>query len=190
MTLATTQERLLTQGGGMRTALKSGVALFGAATLAFALCLGAVTAQEESTSAEDGAPASSAPAETNPVATVPIGANLPTTNGALPSPPLIPAPGQGHAGSSSVSAAPGSQTTGVANAGDHANRERRGDSVPATDTTTSSDADATPVATCADYPTWYDAQLALESSVDPALIASLDPDGNTIACEEVMYPGS
>jgi hypothetical protein len=78
----------------------------------------------------------------------------------------------------------------VANSGDHANRERRGDSAPATDAATSSDADAAPVATCADYPTWYDAQLALESSVDPALIASLDPDGNTIACEEVMYPGS
>ncbi len=130
-----------------------------------------------------------APAETSPVPTVPIGANLPITNGALPSPPLIPAPGQGHAGSSSVSAAPGSQTTGVANSGDHANRERRGDSAPET-TTAGSGADAAPVATCADYPTWYDAQLALESSVDPVLIASLDPDGNTIACEEVMYPGS
>jgi hypothetical protein len=178
----------------MRTIVKSGSALLTAATLAFLLSLGPVTAQESSTSAEDGAPASSAPAETSPAPTVPVGANLAPTNGALPSPPLIPAPGQGRAGSSSVSMSPGTQTTGIANAGGHAPRERRSDNAPASDSaapsdSTTSDSDAAPVATCADYPTWYDAQLALESSVDPALMASLDPDGNTIACEEVMYPG-
>ena len=46
MTLSMTQERLLIQGGAMRTALKSGVALFGAATLVLLLCLGPVTAQD------------------------------------------------------------------------------------------------------------------------------------------------
>lgn len=46
--------------------------------------------------------------------------------------------------------------------------------------------EAPPVPTCADYPSWYDAQLALESTSDPALASSLDPDGNGIACEEVM----
>lgn len=46
--------------------------------------------------------------------------------------------------------------------------------------------EAPPVPTCADYPTWYDAQIALESAADPALAASLDPDGNGIACEEAM----
>jgi len=39
---------------------------------------------------------------------------------------------------------------------------------------------------CAAYPTWYDAQLALESSTDPLLIAALDPDADGIACEDVM----
>jgi hypothetical protein len=46
------------------------------------------------------------------------------------------------------------------------------------------------VQTCADFPTWYDAQLALESSIDPNQQVELDPDGDTIACEEYMYPGS
>lgn len=46
------------------------------------------------------------------------------------------------------------------------------------------EAPATP--TCADYPSWYDAQIALESAGDPALASSLDPDGNGIACEEGM----
>ena len=50
------------------------------------------------------------------------------------------------------------------------------------------ESEAAPVSGCADYPTWYDAQLTLESSVDPAVIGALDPDGDTIACEEVMYP--
>ena len=157
------------------------MALIAAATLVLLLCMVPVKAQDESTSTKDGAPASSAPAETNPAPPVPIGANLAPTNGALPSPPIIPAPGQGHAGSSSVSAAPGTQTTGVANEGDHANHERRSDNAPASDSApdsdsaSGSDSAASSVATCADYPTWYDAQLALESSVDPALTASLDP---------------
>jgi hypothetical protein len=174
----------------MRKIFKPGLVLLTTVTLALLLSLGPVAAQDEATSAEDGAPASSAPAETAPVPTVPVGANLAPTNGALPNPPLIPAPGQGRAGSSTVSMAPGTQTTGIANEGAHSTRERRSDNAPASDSTTTSDADAAPVSTCADYPTWYDAQLALESSVDSALIASLDPDGNTIACEEVMYPGS
>ena len=39
---------------------------------------------------------------------------------------------------------------------------------------------------CADYGSWYDAQVALENSGDPALIDSLDPDYNGIACESGM----
>jgi hypothetical protein len=178
----------------MRLTSKSALALLAMTSLSLMLCLGPVAAQEESTSAEDGAPASSAPAETSPVPTVTVGANLTPPTGALPNPPLIPAPGQGQAGSSTVSMAPGTQTTGIAREGANATRERRPDSAPAdtapADTAPESDSGSAPVATCADYPTWYDAQLALESSVDPDLMASLDPDGNTIACEEVMYPGS
>lgn len=39
---------------------------------------------------------------------------------------------------------------------------------------------------CYDYGSWYDAQLALEESGDPAIAAALDPDGNGIACESAM----
>lgn len=35
------------------------------------------------------------------------------------------------------------------------------------------------------YPSWYDAQLALEA--DASLAPMLDPDGDGIACEEAMY---
>jgi len=42
------------------------------------------------------------------------------------------------------------------------------------------------VPTCVDYDSWYDAQIALENSGDPALIESLDPDYNGIACESGM----
>lgn len=34
------------------------------------------------------------------------------------------------------------------------------------------------------YATWFDAQMAMEK--DPSLAATLDPDGNGIACEEAM----
>ena len=147
-------------------------ALFAALTLCASLCLGSVAAQEESATAEDGASAAEETPEATAVApNVPLGANLtPLT------PPLIPAPGSGQAGSSSVSMAPGTQTTGRAREG--ANAVRAPEAEPA--------ADAVPA--CADYPTWYDAQLALESSTDEHVIGSLDPDGDTIACEDVMYP--
>jgi len=39
---------------------------------------------------------------------------------------------------------------------------------------------------CYDYGSWYDAQIALEDSGDPAIAAALDPDGNGIACEDAM----
>jgi hypothetical protein len=96
--------------------------------------------------------------------------------------------------------APGTQTTGVAREGRNASHERPpAETAPAaapdaapTDTApadaSAAAPDAAPAAGCGDYPTWYDAQLALESSVDPALNAALDPDGDAIACEAVMYP--
>jgi len=47
-----------------------------------------------------------------------------------------------------------------------------------------------PAASCGDFPTWYDAQVAYEAEGgvdgDPALVASLDPDADGIACEEAM----
>jgi hypothetical protein len=46
------------------------------------------------------------------------------------------------------------------------------------------------IADCGSYGSWYDAQLAYEAAgltdADPALVSALDPDGDGIACEEVM----
>jgi hypothetical protein len=85
------------------------------------LCLGSVSAQEESATAEDGAPASEAPGETTSAPNVPLGANLTPPVGLLPpGPAIISAPGSGQPGSSSVSMAPGTQTTGTATTGPNA----------------------------------------------------------------------
>jgi hypothetical protein len=49
-----------------------------------------------------------------------------------------------------------------------------------------SEEEAVYVPGCADYPTWYDAQIALEEATDAALVEALDPDYNGIACETGM----
>lgn len=152
-------------------------------------CAGAVipgdmAAQTESATAEDGAPASEAPAESAPAPNVPLGANLTpplgVNNGIVEG--IAPPSGTGQSGSSTVSMAPGTLTSGTAREGRNAVRAPEGEPAAAP----ASEAPAVP--TCANYPTWYDAQLALESATDAALVSSLDPDGNAIACEEVMYP--
>ena len=90
-------------------------------TVGALLCYGSVSAQTESATAEDGAPASEAPAETSSAPNVPLGANLTPPVGLLPpGPAIISAPGSGQPGSSSVSMAPGTQTTGAANPGPNA----------------------------------------------------------------------
>lgn len=48
------------------------------------------------------------------------------------------------------------------------------------------DGEAVYVPTCADYGSWYDAQVALEESGDAALAESLDPDYNGVACDELQ----
>ncbi|MFM9107122.1 MAG: hypothetical protein ACKOWF_10555 [Chloroflexota bacterium] len=48
------------------------------------------------------------------------------------------------------------------------------------------DGEAVYVPTCADYGSWYDAQVALEESGDPALAESLDPDYNGVACDDMQ----
>lgn len=155
-------------------------ALIAGAALGMSLFVGAVSAQTESATAEDGKSAEEAPTAPS----VPVGANLTPPVGLPPGPPLIHPAGTGQSGSSSVSMAPGTLTSGTAREGRNAVRAPEAEPVAA--------AEPEPVAApaCTDYPTWYDAQLALESSVDEATISSLDPDGNAIACEEVMYPES
>lgn len=156
------------------------LALFVSLALGASLSFSAVYAQKESATAEDG---TSAPAEdtatTTTAPSVPVGANLTPPVGVMP--PLIHPAGTGQSGSSSVSMAPGTLTSGVAREDENAVHPPPSEPAPETTTTASS---------CTDYPTWYDAQLALESTVDAAEIASLDPDGDAIACEEVMYPES
>ncbi|MBL8126888.1 MAG: hypothetical protein U0Z70_06205 [Thermomicrobiales bacterium] len=167
-----------------------------ALALTFSLGLGAqgALAQTESATAEDGAPASEAPASTSTAPNVPIGANLTPPVGITP--PVISPTGVGQSGSANVSHTPGTLTSGngrnrtttetvpAGNTSATANGPTQG-SAPATDA-----GSAPQVQTCADFPTWYDAQLALESSIDPSQQVELDPDGDTIACEEYMYPGS
>lgn len=159
-------------------------ALVTAALLALSLSLGGVAAQTESATAEDGAPASEAPSS-SAAPSVPVGANLTPPVGANLTPPvgvttgalpIVPQAGTGQSGSASVSMTPGSLTSGVAREGNNAVREPE------------AEPDAASVPQCGDYPTWYDAQLALESAVEAAVLESLDPDGDTIACEAVMYP--
>jgi hypothetical protein len=150
--------------------------------LAMWLCGAPVAAQTESATAEDGAPATEAPVTTAapPVTTgappVMVGANLTPPVGVLP-PPVVPALSAGQPGDATVSTSPGTVNSGIAREGEHA--VRAPEAAPETETAT---------VTCADFPTWYDAQLALESAVDTTVLASLDPDGDAIACEELMYP--
>ncbi len=93
-------------------------ALIAGVALGASLCVSAVSAQTESASAEDGAPASDAPAETTTTPDAPLGANLTPSLGALPlGPTIISGPGSGLPGSSSVSMAPGTLTAGVAREG-------------------------------------------------------------------------
>ncbi|MCA9878760.1 MAG: excalibur calcium-binding domain-containing protein [Thermomicrobiales bacterium] len=162
--------------------------------MAAALGLGScpALAQTESATAEDGAPASEAPGPTTSVPDVPLGANLTPPVGIAP--PVLTPGGVGQSGSASVSHTPGTLTSG------NGRNRTTTETVPAGNTSATAngpgaaapptDAGSAPqVQTCADFPTWYDAQLALESSIDPAQQRELDPDGDTIACEEYMYPG-
>ncbi len=112
--------------------LTQAVAVAAGAALAASLWVGAVSAQTESASAEDGAPASDAPAETVAAPNAPLGANLTPPLGALPlGPPIITGPGSGQPGSSSVSMAPGTLTAGVAREGENAVRAPEAEPAPA-----------------------------------------------------------
>ena len=108
------------------------VAVFAGAALAASLWTGAVSAQTESASAEDGKPASDAPAETVTAPEVPLGANLTPPLGALPlGPGILTGQGSGNPGSSSVSMAPGTLSSGVAREGDNAVRAPEAEPAPA-----------------------------------------------------------
>jgi hypothetical protein len=108
------------------------VAVFAGAALAASLWTGAVSAQTESASAEDGKSASEAPAETVTTPDVPLGANVTPPLGALPpGPAILSGQGSGQPGSSSVSMAPGTLTSGVAREGVNAVRAPEAEPAPA-----------------------------------------------------------
>ena len=108
------------------------VAVVTGAALAASLWTAAVSAQTESASAEDGKSASDAPAETVTAPDVPLGANLTPPLGALPlGPVILSGPGSGNPGSSSVSMAPGTLTSGVAREGANAVRAPEAEPAPA-----------------------------------------------------------
>jgi len=111
--------------------LTRAIAVVAGAALAASLWTGAVSAQTESASAEDGKPASEAPTETVTAPNVPLGANLTPPLGALPLiPPINSGPGSGQPGSSSVSMAPGTLTAGVAREGINAVRAPEAEPAP------------------------------------------------------------
>src|SRR5215213_8298962 len=106
-------------------------ALLAGLALAASLCVSDVSAQTESANAEDGKPASEAPAETVSSPNVPLGANLTPPLGALPlGPAIISGPGTGQPGSSTVSMAPRTLTTGVAREGVNAVRVPEAEPAP------------------------------------------------------------
>jgi hypothetical protein len=107
------------------------VAVVAGAALAASLWTGSVSAQSESASAEDGKSASDAPAETTSAPDVPLGANLTPPLGALPLGPIISGQGSGQPGSSTVSMAPGTLSSGVAREGVNAVRAPEAEPAPA-----------------------------------------------------------
>jgi hypothetical protein len=108
------------------------VAVVAGAALAASLWTGSVSAQTESASVEDGKSASDAPAETVTTPDVPLGANLTPPLGALPpGPAILSGQGSGQPGSSSVSMAPGTLTSGVAREGANAVRAPEAEPAPA-----------------------------------------------------------
>lgn len=100
--------------------LRRALAAVAGLMLGAALCLGPVSAQSETATAEDGAPASEAPAGTTTAPNVPLGANLTPPLGPLAGQAIIHGPGSGQSGSSSVSMNPGTLTSGVAREGENA----------------------------------------------------------------------
>src|SRR5918995_4760762 len=162
------------------------VAVFAGAALAASLWTGAVSAQTESASAEDGAPASDAPAETAPAPNVPLGANLTPPLGALPpGPAIISGPaGSGQPGSSSVSMAPGTLSSGVAREGVNAVRAPEAEPAPAPEAAPAPEPVADTAVTETSEPVAADTAVATPDDLDAdnladALEGDLGLDPNT-----------
>src|SRR5581483_8495562 len=90
---------------------------------------------------------------------------------------------------------PPSQSTGDQTSGDQSSGDQGSGGQASGDQSfggqqTDAQSNDIPVATCGDFASWYDAQNAYEAagrtSAAPALVESLDPDRNGIACENMM----
>jgi hypothetical protein len=171
------------------------VALLAAIALAASLWVSGVSAQTESASAEDGKPASEAPAETVTTPNVPLGANLTPPLGALPlGPPIISGPGTGQPGSSTVSMAPGTLTTGVAHEGINAVRAPEAEPAPApvAEAALEPVADTVPVETSEPVATDTDGDGVADSDeVDlyGTDSATWDTDGDSLSDGDELFVG-
>jgi hypothetical protein len=148
--------------------------------LGASLCVSAVSAQTESANAEDGKPASDAPADTAPAPNAPLGANLTPPLGALPPvPPIISGPGSGQPGSSSVSMAPGTLTSGVAHEGTRAVRAPKAEPAPDTEVAPAPVEEAAPEPV-ADTPVAETSEPVVEDSaaVDTTAASETDLDAD------------
>jgi uncharacterized protein YkwD len=106
----------------------------------------------------------------------------PSVTDLVPPPPSVPTHSDVANGTTSVENSDGTATT---------YGDTPGPTAPPADTAGAPPpAPASPASTCGDFPSWYDAQVAYEAAgglgADAALVASVDPDYDGIACEEMM----
>ena len=111
--------------------------------------------------------------------------------------PVMPGAGDGLIGGVPIMPAPAAPDATTATSTNLASTE--GAATETAPVETAAPAESAPVATdtaaatggfCAQYATWYDAQIAYENlgatAADPALVQEVDPNYDGIACEEMM----
>ena len=111
--------------------------------------------------------------------------------------PVMPGAGDGLIGGVPIMPAPAAPDATTAAATNLASTE--GAATETAPVETAAPAESAPVATdtaaatggfCAQYATWYDAQIAYENlgatAADPVLVQEVDPNYDGIACEEMM----
>jgi hypothetical protein len=110
-------------------------------------------------------------------------------------PVMMPGAGDGLIGGVPIQPAPPDNTTATttnlaSNTGTTTENVPVESLAPDESATTTDDSGSVPIGFCAQYATWYDAQVAYEdlgtTAADPALVQEVDPDYDGIACEGVM----
>lgn len=110
-------------------------------------------------------------------------------------PVIMPGAGDGLIGGVPIQPAPADNTTATTtnlanNTGTTTENVPVESLAPDESATTTDDSGSAPSGFCAQYATWYDAQVAYEdlgaTAADPGLVQEVDPDYDGIACEGVM----